>query len=932
MSSVFQNILAINASAGSGKTYQLTLRYLSLLFLGAHPSKILAVTFTKKAAKEMKERIVGTLIKLSNSQIDKNDNLYTSIRQIYDGDIEKRAKRLLEQFLTANNKISTIDSFVHQILRKFCFYADVRNDFELFTLDDGQLKKRFLELLSDRAGLIEYMQSKNESVDKILGFFGSLYEEESDLAKIKKEFAGYERAEFFAASSAFLAEAQLFYEFLHSKKPDKFPMRAFGSVSEFLKSNSFEGLLTERESLAVHRNYKALSDASSEAQFLRLKSLLARFYEASAKDTILFLLHGFDSYKAARESINKEKNALGFDDIAKIVKELLEDGKIDSDFLYFRLDGEIEHILIDEFQDTSILQFRIIKPLLDEIISGIGTGEFKSFFMVGDPKQSIYRFRGAAAGMFENAAEYIKKSAEDRFEELYLDTNYRSAKEPVAFVNEVFAPHYGEMFKTQKSADVANGFVEVALADFESEEGFLPSIKAKLDEFFEGGVKPSQITILGYTNDDIETLSSYLEGLGIKTQKESSKTLISDDGVAAVMQFLECLALRSMGKNSRLAKLNFLALTKNRDSDFELLAAALASSSTPSKIVFEIVDFFALSSPNTVKLMEIAASYEDLFSFLASSAVSDAKKISIRNDGVNLMTVHKSKGLEFDYVLLCDTLKSRDGSKMRPILPMHKNFALTKLVVTNKNAKLLLDETKEAMEMEESLSKRDLLNANYVAMTRAKSGISIIKKAGGYSKLEALGLQEKTVENKNFLIRTQEKEETATYHAKLLRSKLGRQKDHLVEYLPDDYAAISYGLALHSYFESMDGLKGGTCSATYIQNKYGVILGSSVSSMLSLADGFDASMLLSRCKNPQIYKEISVCEKEGNELKLNRIDLLIIGDEKAIIVDFKSSHEVKEGYKKQLQKYHSIVSRILGVPVETYLVLDKHEKLEAIAV
>jgi ATP-dependent exoDNAse (exonuclease V) beta subunit len=102
--------------------------------------------------------------------------------------------------------------------------------------------------------------------------------------------------------------------------------------------------------------------------------------------------------------------------------------------------------------------------------------------------------------------------------------------------------------------------------------------------------------------------------------------------------------------------------------------------------------------------------------------------------------------------------------------------------------------------------------------------------------------------------------------------------------------------------------------------------------MLSLADGFDASMLLSRCKNPQIYKEISVCEKEGNELKLNRIDLLIIGDEKAIIVDFKSSHEVKEGYKKQLQKYHSIVSRILGVPVETYLVLDKHEKLEAVAV
>ncbi len=922
----FKNILAINASAGSGKTYQLTLRYLSLLFLGAHPSKILAVTFTKKAAKEMRERIAQTLIGLSDGKIGAGSSLYEQIDSLYDGDVQKKAKLLLEKFLSSNNKISTIDSFVHQILRKFCFYANVRHDFELFMLDEGELKQRFLEMLPDKKRFIGYLLSKNESVLKIMSLFEALYEEESDLVVIKQGFAGYDRAEFFASSKLFLDEANGFYQFLNRKKPAKYPLRFFTSPHEFLKSNSFEKLLTERETLSAHRDYKALSDDESERMFASLKALFAEYLRSGARDTIAFLLDSFDSYRSARMSINKEKNALGFDDVAKLVRELLEDGKIDSDFLYFRLDGEIDHILIDEFQDTSILQFRIIRPLLDEIVSGVGTGEFKSFFLVGDPKQSIYRFRGAAAGMFENATGYVKSKALGRYEEMYLDTNFRSSKAPVTFVNESFAAQYKDVFKTQKSASSDDGFAEVETVNGDD---ILSATLNKVNSFLEGGAKADDITILAYTNDDVEEIASFLETNGVKTQKESSKTLHSDEGVAAVMSFLEYAALKRLGRDCRLAKLEFLALTKSGEDEFDELFAQLSSVYSPSKMAFCVVDFFALASPNTVKLIEIAATHDDLFGFLTSKAVQSQQKISIRSGGVNLMTVHKSKGLEFAYCIVCDTLKKRDGKGTPPILERHKNFKLTELVVTSKSAKIMLSNVREAMEEEERMSKIDLLNANYVAMTRAKYGLCVIQKGEGYSKLEALGLDAKSANKKEFKKSGENKPDKKSYHGVKLSAKLEAQDEYIKEgtFAPSDYGAINFGLAMHGYFESINGLQDGEKAKIYVQNKYGMALGDSLLSALDLARSFDATKLLSGSKTPQIHKEISVCKEEDGELKLYRIDLLLVFEDRAVIVDFKSSFEAKEGYKKQLNTYRNIVEEILGLKSLAYLALNRGGRL-----
>lgn len=933
MNKNFNEILIINASAGSGKTYQLTLRYLSLLFLGAHPSKILAVTFTKKAAKEMRERITQTLSKLQNGEIGESDPLYLQIKEVYEGNIRVAARKALDIFLASNNKISTIDSFVHQILRKFCFYASVRHDFELLEQNEEELKRRFLEALDEKEAFIKYLLNKKESVEKILSLFGYLYAEEGDLARFEKKFENYDRGYYFGVAKSFLQEANRFYAFLNSKKPSKFPDRLFKTPHEFLSAHSFEKLITERESLSSHRDYKALSNGDSEALFLALKVAFAAYLEAKADDTIAFLLHSFSFYKRVKTGLNKEKNALGFDDVSKIVKELLEEGRVDSDFLYFRLDGEIDHILIDEFQDTSVLQFRIIRPLLDEILSGVGAGEFKSFFLVGDPKQSIYRFRGAAAGMFENASNYVKSKAEGRYKELRLGVNYRSFKAPVEFANGLFSPLYKGLFEPQQSAASKSGFAQTKLVlEEELLEGALCSVK----EFLKAGAKPEEITILAYTNDDVEDIASFLEENGIKTQKESSKSLAEDEEVAAILSFLEYSALKNLRLDPTLAAFEFMVLAQTNEEEFEKFADKTPPFLAPANIAFAVAREFGFASANVMRLIELASSYEDSFSFLNEKSANRAQKLSAKISGVNIMTAHKSKGLEFEYCIVCDTLKKRDGKSAPPILLEYENFKLSNIIVASKSAKLMLGYVKEAMEIEERAMALDLLNANYVAMTRAKKGICVVGKIGGFSRFSDLGLVEGVLGEKVFERAIESEDKNKGYGGELLGLSLGAQNDFIRDdsYAPNDYKAIDFGLAMHSYFESLDFFKDGADAKCFVQNRYGIKLGESLEYLYLVADNFEGLKRLvdDKKERPIILKEVGVCVEKGGVLRLFRIDALFIYKDRAVIVDFKSSSEIREGYKKQIREYMEITSSILNLPIEAYLTRLQNDKLELVSI
>jgi len=917
----FDEILIINASAGSGKTYQLTLRYLALLFMGAHPSRILAITFTKKAAKEMKERIAKALTGLS-----KGDSEFCALKDaispLYDGDVEGRAKELLWLFLSTQNRISTIDSFVQQILRKFCFYASVKHDFEIMELDEGALKRLFLASLSgeQKRALCDFLDSRGESLNRVLELFGELYANESDLSFVKARYKEWSADRFGEAKELFLEIANRFYGYLSGEDGQKFPPERFWSPSIFIKK--FELLLNEKNALSEHKSYKKFSNQKSEALFLELKEATRLYYEALSNDLIKFLIDEFGVYKLCRMAMFELSNTLSFDEISKRTKEMLENGVVESDFLYFRLDGEIEHILLDEFQDTSIVQFRIIRPLIDEIISGIGRGAFRSFFMVGDPKQSIYRFRGASAGMFEGVSEYIKKKVGARAKESYLDTNYRSDKLPVEFVNGLFLGHYGESFKKQKSNSKESGFYEVACTEADE---LIKKCADTVSGYIERGASADDIAVLCYTNDDVESVSSELESRGIAVLRESSKSITNDRFVSLIMLFLEYLYLSKNGKSAKVQKMGFLAGAGVEESLFDSVFEEIKKENSPSKVVLKLIEEFGLSNQNSIKLLEMSLLFDDIYSFLTSKAVTAQKKISgAESAGVSVMTVHLSKGLEFLYTVVCDTTKKRANPNYKPLLTLYRDFRLADLQLVSKAISFFIPSAKEAMEEEARLSGIDTLNANYVAFTRAKKGLSILKNSSGASKFSSLELTAGAVgdivfEQKPKIV----PRNNSGYLPNVPRKKIGTQKDFLIEklFLPDDYDSIYFGLALHSFFEYGSG--GDARMA--LKNRYGVLLRERLESAISIASSLELKEL---SLGGAIHREIGISTTEDGEQRFYRIDMLIEKEESAIILDFKSSSWQRDGYKAQLQNYKNLVKNSIRKDVVSYLALNKNGILQ----
>ncbi len=189
---MFINNLAYEASAGSGKTFMLVVRYLSLLFKGAEPSKILALTFTNKAANEMQERIVQTLEELQNrGELDEIAKV-TELSREY---LLANRKRVLDEFLNSNTKIMTIDSFFTKILRKFSLYASLMPDFSTFgSQHELKLLSRFLKEVSvagKKETLITLSLASNKRLTNIFELLDEFYIKFQELKHIEFQKCDY---------------------------------------------------------------------------------------------------------------------------------------------------------------------------------------------------------------------------------------------------------------------------------------------------------------------------------------------------------------------------------------------------------------------------------------------------------------------------------------------------------------------------------------------------------------------------------------------------------------------------------------------------------------------------------------------------------------------------------------------------------------------
>ncbi|MFY4782657.1 RecB-like helicase [Aliarcobacter butzleri] len=901
-----KNYLALKASAGSGKTFALTVRYICLLLLGAKPNEILTLTFTNKAANEMSERIYKTLLTLGNDEAYLNaiENEVNLSKE----EILGKKNILIKQFSNANLSIFTIDKFVNKILREFCGYIGISDDFEIKNDDIEKLSYEFLKSLNEKdfQTLIDLSFYEKKKFNSIFELFKTILEKNEDIEVINIDARLIE-----------LQKENILKEAFKIKESILSCVNASNSAKNAVDFETFEDLFgrtwLEKENFEDYSYFKKCANESSKSDFLKLKEELSIYYKIRAGFSLNKIFEVYLKFRDFKFEFNKNKNYLEFNDISNLVYDLLST-KIDRDFLYFRLDSNYSHILIDEFQDTSLLQYKILEPLIDEILSGDVT-KFKTFFYVGDTKQSIYRFRGGKRELFDYVANTNKI-----LEVEVLNTNYRSCENVINFVNELFLnlPNY-EYFKQESVR--ANGYVEVVVnATFEEDEKFV-NVAKKIEELLQSGVNFNDIAILTYTNDDVLSLYYYLKQKfpSIKISTEMTSKLINQQNVKAVINAIKYIYFKE-----EIYKENLNAIIGNKLLTTLDLEIVLEEKSV-QEVIKELSKKLKIIDENIIKLIEVSSSFNNIVDFVYEIDKLEAIMENSESKGLQILTIFKSKGLEFHTVILLDRIKRKNVDKSS-LLFDYENLELKNIFYKIKGYENFNEDYKKAIDKEKKLSLEDEINILYVAMTRAKNNMIILKKEKS-SVFDILNMNVSKIGkmiNSSNLVKNIEEKSIISYSP----LNLGTQEKQIVKEkeLKENHLHSRYfGLATHYCLEMLNNF-------SFNDLKYTLNLARTrFSNYLNDKDFIDIENRLAHLINNDFFKflitnsvltsEQSLIYKE--ELKI--IDLLIYKDDTYYILDYKTTkEELDEEHKNQVLYYKEAIKEIFKtLNVKSYLVYLK---------
>ena len=679
---------------------------------------------------------------------------------------------------------------------------------------------------------------------------------------------------------------------------------ASASLIKAVEVDSFEALKEKTWVLKESLEYwvfKKCFSLEMDAYLHTIQTTIKAYHKAKEQNFFYGLSELVDIYTKSKKALYMDDSELSFSDVTSLVYEILH-RLDDSEFLYFRLDAVIEHMLLDEFQDTSILQYEILKPLIQEITAGHGVFDEGSFFFVGDVKQSIYRFRGGVSALFgkvvkENATEVEK-----------LVTNYRSQKEVIDFVNSVFQDKIKNYTPQLVRAEAQSGFVQVIENDELLEESVI-QVKRLIQE----GAKLDDIAILCATNGDGEEMKNQLQLEDIEVVTETTTKLINQKSVQAVLEYLKYLYF-----GEDIYRHNFFALINQK---LGLLKKVDLNAVKLVDIIKRAIDEFKLFSDDfhLIRFINAVSKYSDIEALLFEYERLDTAAAASDISGVRVLTVHKSKGLEYEHVIVMDRLR-RAPSPRNAIIYEYDGISLQNIYLRTKGREALDVSYETALAKEKSLTKEDSLNALYVAFTRARENLIIVKKskdstfeilelnAASFGELRC-GKTQKRVEKKD---------------SNLLEYKpmyYGTQKDILAleKESNEDLNAINFGLAMHYMLEMIAAFDEDKLNAAkdMMINKYGY----------SLKDG-EIEDITTRVKDLIINTEfISLTEGECYREKalryknnLRYLDLLVKrSDGSWSVLDYKSSFAYSEHHLKQVRYYVNAVKEITGDEVDGYL-------------
>lgn len=697
----------LKASAGSGKTYRLANSYIDLLLKS--PDRyayrhILAVTFTNKATAEMKSRILKFLHKKAAT--------------------DPKARLILSDILHDYSafSISTIDKFFQQALKAFAREIGLLNSYQI-DLDRKALIEesmdRILDSLSeDRPEMIGWIaQSMEDSLEKgeKFGFENSLYVTGSQL--------GSEQYRELAAKYGISAE-----ESFGKRKLGNIRSVCRGIIDGFEKKALQEGAVKEKNGKIKIPAKKTLE---ANPVLADLFDKQYRLYVTAVKlySTLPSLGLAGEFHKEF-EDLLKEKNVMCLDESNTLLGRII-DGS-DAPFVYEKLGVRYEHFLLDEFQDTSSIQWQNFLPLLKESESHDGES-----LIVGDVKQSIYRWRGSDWRLL---SEGVKEQFPDASEEI-LDDNWRSCRTIVEFNNRFFKwladktgtqKIYSDVRQGIKTKDtLQEGEVKLSFTD-DIPEVVLESIRKACEE---QGAKYSDIAILVRNNTEGSTLAGFLIKEGIPVLSDESLKLKSAVSVRRAVSLLSYTDNPKNDIGAFLAKDFGLEFPRSYHSVTDMAEAVLRGLQAHDPELFAGETLFIQSFMDDLKNW-VETNGNDLGRYLAHWKESDLSISSpADSSAVRILTIHKSKGLQFPYVIFPYAEKVdlyKHGSKWCRMDPGKSRLddadGIYPVDLTEDCSTSLFS---QAYNEERGLQIVDNLNIFYVAFTRAEKTLHVISKQPG---------------------------------------------------------------------------------------------------------------------------------------------------------------------------------------------------------
>ena len=1051
------NRTVLKASAGTGKTYRLSLEFIANLIKGTDYRNIVVMTFTKKATAEIKERIYDFLYQIAFEEYNWQD-LEKNLKEIYglkDSQINKEKLQEIYFNIIRNKdemRIYTIDGFTNRIFKNTIapffgiynfetldeedeeFYGNILGQileneeyFEkfLFLVEEKKEKKEigvYINLIKDILNIQNYFILSEEKTD-----FGEKREDTSFVNYLEETFKHIEaiaekknkgnKGDFKPVTNFINKNFHSVYkEFknIDEKIKDKIENKREKIDAVMQKWDTFY----EGEGFKIRNGVKA-KGKDVEEYIKNINNLKEPFMKSLSKNIFIkkvIPLHEKMTemteiiYDIAENEKRKSKR-FTHNDISvytyKFIfnKELnfVQENGVSKDFLEL-IGGEIDTIMIDEFQDTSVLQWKILSLLMESA---------KNIICVGDEKQSIYGWRGGEKELFEKLDKIIDGKVEN------LDKSYRSYKQVIENVNRIYEGYDKKWeylpVKYRDDKDYQGGYFSYCLREVPRGSGVARTYEDIVYLIKEGKIKNlGKSCILCRTNTQIQNIVKRLNEENIPYTLNNNASILDHEAIIPLYKlikyfvfhnfiyFLEFMRSDLIGclndhvgyllenkskieeyirdgkretfseyvsrqeepmaeklkKYEEIDKMNrnnllfsdvlykikeLKKLAKNLNSKYE-------KENFSQKIIenFNVINFYPTNSDikNIFNFFNILKENDDLFEFVSFMEEEKDKITQVSSsdvEAINLMSIHKSKGLEFDTVFY---YKSNTESNKTDDLEVYfeydeKYTKLDKFLLTfGKYKKTFIDgyysNIKENNEYKKEMEE---INADYVALTRAKKNLLLFfdtNKSGGkglakrlidvYGKNERYECGEITESEKKT-------EDNLSGNNQQTDEKLNRIMPYFsnskVNFPVKDFKITlkeefkrKKGLAIHYYFEHiLNNLEEDRKTArSALLSRYGNMLGKTILiEIISRLEEFISKNRDIYDKKYKVYTEFEIYDSEGNKKIMDRINI----DEenkKIYIFDYKTGYEPLENeiYIQQIENYKQILDKKLAGEYEIY--------------